>query len=143
MTRISTPALFKALLIGCLVAITTTAPVQADDMIKAGKKVFAKCRACHQVGPKARNLVGPELNGVVDRPAGSVEGFRYSPAMKAKVEAEAFIWTEENLDLFLTKPPEFLPKTRMRFDRGLPKQKDRDALIAYLKSFDLDGQPAE
>ena len=48
----------------------------------AGEKVFAKCKVCHQIGEGAKNAVGPELNGVVGRKAGTVEGYNYSPANK-------------------------------------------------------------
>ena len=47
-----------------------------------GEKVFAQCRACHQVGPTAKNAVGPVLNGLFGRKAGSVEGYSYSPVNK-------------------------------------------------------------
>ena len=51
----------------------------------AGEKVFAKCKVCHQIGEGAKNAVGPELNGVVGRKAGTVEGYNYSPANKNPV----------------------------------------------------------
>jgi cytochrome c len=54
---------------------------QAQDAAN-GEKVFAQCRACHQIGPNAKNAVGPVLNGVIGRKAGSVEGYNYSPANK-------------------------------------------------------------
>ncbi|NVK33929.1 MAG: cytochrome c family protein [Rhodobacteraceae bacterium] len=112
------------------------------ELQKDGQKIFARCRSCHRVGPTARNLVGPSLNGIVDNTAGSSEGFRYSPAMIAKVEAEGLVWSEENLDAFLRKPKEFLPKTRMQF-AGLRSEEDRAAIIAYLKSFDAEGNQTE
>ena len=42
----------------------------------AGEKLFAKCKACHAVGEGAKNRVGPQLNGVVGRKAGTVDGFK-------------------------------------------------------------------
>ena len=48
----------------------------------AGEKVFLQCKACHQVGETAKNVVGPVLNGVIGRPAGSVAGYAYSEANK-------------------------------------------------------------
>ena len=44
----------------------------------AGEKIFAKCKACHQVGETAKNAVAPQLNGLDGRKAGSVEGYNYS-----------------------------------------------------------------
>jgi cytochrome c len=57
-------------------------PAAAQD-VAAGEKVFAKCKVCHQVGETAKNFVGPVLNGVVGRPAGSYPGYNYSEANKA------------------------------------------------------------
>src|SRR5438067_2455201 len=51
---------------------------RAQD-VAAGEKVFAKCKVCHQVGEGAKNGVGPVLNGIVGRKAGSVEGYSYTP----------------------------------------------------------------
>jgi len=96
-----------------------------------GKKVFKKCKACHYAD-KEKNKVGPYLKGVVGRKAASVEGFKYSDAMKAK-GAEGLVWNEENLDKYLTKPKKFIPKNKMSFG-GLKKEKDRADVIEYLKS---------
>lgn len=105
----------------------------AEGDAAAGEKVFKKCKACHQVGEKAKNRVGPILNGVVGRPAGEEEGFKYSDAMKAK-GAEGLVWTDENLDSYLTKPRDFVPGNKMSF-AGLKKPEDRANVIAYLKTF--------
>ncbi|MDE1937277.1 cytochrome c family protein, partial [Bradyrhizobium sp.] len=56
----------------------------------AGEKVFLVCRACHQVGDNAKNAVGPVLNGLFGRKAGSVEGYNYSEANKKS----GITWTE-------------------------------------------------
>ena len=64
-----------------VIALPAVASAQDAD---AGKKIFKKCFACHAIGPGAKNKVGPHLNGVIGRPAGSAEGFKYSKAMKAK-----------------------------------------------------------
>ncbi len=97
----------------------------------AGKKVFNKCKACHFVD-KEKNKVGPYLKGVVGRKAASVEGFKYSEAMKAKA-AEGLVWTEENLKAYLAAPKKFVPGNKMAF-AGLKKDKDIADVIAYLKS---------
>jgi cytochrome c2 len=92
-----------------------------------GEKVFKKCKSCHNF---KKNGVGPNLSGIVDRKAGSLK-FKYSKAMKIKA-SEGLVWTEANLDKFLKKPRSFIKKTRMAFG-GLKKDKDRKALIEYLK----------
>jgi len=66
----------------------TVAPMQSE--MAAGQKAFAACSICHRVGEGAENVVGPELNGVVGRKAGSVQNFAYSQAMKAS----GLVWTE-------------------------------------------------
>ncbi|WP_419901310.1 c-type cytochrome [Kiloniella sp.] len=90
----------------------------------AGKKVFNKCKACHAIG---KNKIGPDLTGLIGRPAASIEGYKYSKAMKAS----GITWTEENLTQFLTKPKKFVPKTKMSFG-GLKKEKQIEDLLAYL-----------
>ncbi|GGA25595.1 c-type cytochrome [Neptunicoccus cionae] len=102
-------------------------------LAKSGEKVFKKCKACHQVGDSAKSRAGPILNGIVGHPAGAVEDFRYSKAMKAAA-GEGLIWTEEELAAFLAKPKKYMKGTKMSFP-GLKKEKDQKAIIEYLKSF--------
>ena len=112
-----------------------TAPAHAaldPEMVEAGEKVFRKCKACHQVGDKAKNRVGPVLNGVVDAPAGAVEGYKYSKVLTAAAE-EGLIWTEEALGEFLRDPKGFMRGTKMSFG-GLRKDSDIAEVIAYLRS---------
>ncbi len=118
-----------ALAAAALAVIVPSMAVAGDA--EHGKKVFKKCKACHYVD-KEKNKVGPYLKGVVGRKAASVEGFKYSAAMKAKGE-EGLVWTEENIDKYLTKPKAFIPKNKMAF-AGLKKAEDRADVIAYLKS---------
>lgn len=113
-----------------LSAVAFSAGAYAEGDIEAGKKVFKKCKACHNVD-KEKNKVGPHLVGVIDRAAAMVEGYKYSKAMKAKAE-EGLMWTEENLDSYLLKPKDFVPKTKMAFP-GLKKETDRQDVIAYMK----------
>ncbi len=100
----------------------------AQGDAEAGEKVFKKCKICHSFDP-GKKKIGPHLKGVVGRKAGSVEGYKYSPAFR---EID-LIWDEANLDKFLTKPKEFVKKTKMAF-RGLRKETQRADLIAYLKA---------
>jgi len=65
-----------------------------------GEQTFVICRACHQIGPGAQNAVGPVLNGVVGRKAGTYPGYDYSPANKDS----GIVWTPEELNKYLTDP---------------------------------------
>lgn len=102
-----------------------------------GERVFRKCKACHQVGPEAENKVGPVLNGIVDRAAGSVDDFAYSDTLK-QMAADDTVWTPENLDAFLENPREFAKGTKMAF-AGLRKESERADVIAYLATFADEG----
>lgn len=102
---------------------------QAGDAA-AGQKVFNKCRACH-VADQETNRVGPHLVGIVGRKAASVDGFKYSDAMKGAGE-KGLVWTEENLAKYMKDPKHFVPGNRMAFV-GLKKHQDIDDLIAFLK----------
>ncbi len=104
----------------------------AEGNAKDGEEVFRKCRACHEVGPEAKNKLGPVLNGIVGRKAATVEGYNYSPANK-KAGEEGWVWTDANLDKYLTNPRAAMPGNRMSF-AGLPDAQDRADVIAYLKT---------
>jgi cytochrome c len=93
----------------------------------AGEKVFNKCKACH-VLDEEKNRVGPYLLGVIGRPAGTVEGFTYSPAMKDS----GIVWDEETIAEYVADPRAYIPGNRMAFP-GLKKQEDVTNLLAYLK----------
>jgi len=110
-----------------LAVLMTVGTAEAGDA-KKGKKVFAKCKACHTVKAGGKNKVGPNLHGIVGKKAAMVDGFKYSKAMK---EA-GLTWDEATLDKYLTKPKKLVPKTKMAF-AGLKKKKQRDDVIAYLK----------
>lgn len=99
----------------------------------AGAKVFKKCAACHAVGEGAGNKVGPQLNDLFGRTAGSIEGYNYSKAVKAAGEG-GLEWNEETLAQYLAKPRDFIKGTKMAFG-GLRKQEELDDVIAYLKTF--------
>jgi cytochrome c2 len=103
------------------------------ELIKAGEKVFRKCKACHQIGDGAKNRSGPILTGVTGSVAGSVDGFKYSKALMAMAE-DGLVWDQEALRAFLAKPKAFMKGTKMSF-AGLKKDSDLDAITAYLASF--------
>ena len=64
-----------------LLAVAGAGEVRAQDAA-AGEKVFGVCKTCHQIGETAKNAVGPVLNGIIGRKAGSVAGYSYSDANK-------------------------------------------------------------
>jgi len=116
-----------SLAVGIAFALVSTSALAGGDPAR-GEKVFRKCKACHTIKAGGKHRVGPNLHGVVGRKAGSAPGYKYSKAMKNA----GFVWDEEKLDKFLTKPRKFVKKTKMTFP-GLRKAKDREDVIAYLK----------
>jgi cytochrome c len=111
-------------------------PAVAADAAK-GEQVFKVCAACHAVGPNAKNKVGPELNGVVGRKWGAVEGFNYSGDL-AEGKTAGKVWDEATLDKYLENPKAVAPKGKMPY-AGLKDATKRGDLIAYLKQFDASG----
>ena len=107
-----------------------SAPALAQDAA-AGKKVFAKCMACHDAKAE-KNKVGPHLVGVIGRKAGTVEGFKYSPAMVAAGEG-GLVWDDEKIHEYLENPKEFIEGNKMAFP-GLKKDEEINNVIAYLKA---------
>jgi cytochrome c len=95
--------------------------------LERGAELWGKCRACHTVEAKGRNLVGPRLHGIFGRKAGSQPDYRYSDAMKTS----AVVWTEQTMDAYLAATQEFMPGNKMY--GGLAIAQDRIDLIAWLK----------
>jgi cytochrome c len=115
-----------AIVAGTLALARTAALAQGDAA--QGEKVFNQCKACHAVD-EPKNKVGPHLVGVFGRAAGSVEGFRYSDAMKES----GVTWNEETIAAYLADPRGYIKGNRMAFV-GLKKEEDIADLIAYLKA---------
>jgi cytochrome c len=104
---------------------------------EAGARVFRKCQACHAVGEGAQNKVGPELNGLFSRPAGSVPGYDYSDANRNS----GIVWTEETFAAYIRDPRGYIKGTKMIF-AGLKKDEEIADLTAYLRQFAPDGTTA-
>jgi len=126
--------MLRTVFLAAILLIAGAAPVLAQDGA-AGENDFLVCRACHQIGPGAVNAVGPVLNGVVGRKAGTYPGFEYSDANKGS----GIVWTPEELDKYLTSPQTVVPHTKMLFP-GLPDAQKRKEVIAFLEQFGPDGQ---
>ncbi|TKT81069.1 cytochrome c family protein [Aquamicrobium sp. LC103] len=106
----------------------TDASVAQEADAAAGERLFQqRCGACHQI-ETTRNGPGPHLQGIVDRAAGGVEGFNYSPALRES----GITWTEETLDAYLANPTGTVRGTRMvqRFNNA----DERRAIIDFLSS---------
>jgi cytochrome c len=109
-----------------------TARAQSAGDPAAGQRVFNQCRACHVIENNGRNGVGPNLHGVVGRPAGSIQGFRYSANMRQLAEG-GLAWNEENLRRYLANPKDVVPQGSMAFP-GLRNETQLNDVIAYLKA---------
>jgi cytochrome c len=109
-------------------------PAAAQDAA-AGERSFAKCRACHQIGEGARNLVGPQLNGLIGRHSGAVEGYSYTAANKNS----GLTWDEATFADYIKDPKAKIPGTKMIFP-GIKNEKEIQDLTAFLKQFDKDGK---
>ena len=104
-------------------------------LVKAGEKVFKKCKACHAGGDGAKHKIGPQLNGIFGRAAGTAEGFKKYSKDMTKAGDDGLVWDEETLAAFLAKPKAMIKRTKMAF-AGLKKEDDLTAVIAYLKAMD-------
>lgn len=118
----------KHVLFGLVAGVALMAGVSAASAQSAeeGEKVFRQCKACHSL-EAGKKGVGPSLNGLVGRTSGSMEGFAYSPAMKAA----AITWNEENLTKYIADPKGFVAGNKMAF-AGVKKEEDLKNVVAYL-----------
>jgi cytochrome c len=133
MTRSRTHACLKMVIAASVTIGALGSAAAQEGNAEEGAEVFKKCRACHDIGPDAKNKVGPLLNGILGRKVGTIEGFAYSDANKA-AGAKGLVWTEEVMLKYLENPLAYMPGTKMAF-AGLKDLQDRKDLIAYLKKF--------
>lgn len=106
--------------------------------IKRGAKIYNKCKSCHMVGSKARNRVGPHLNELFGRRAGSVDGYDYSDDL-AREGADGLTWTTEKLHIYIENPKALVSQTFMNF-RGIKDARDRTDLLAFLRQYSANPQ---
>jgi len=124
----------KCLIIGAVVVVVSSAMALAQD-VEAGQTSFKKCQVCHDVGEAAKNKIGPILNGLDGRKAGSVEGYSYSDANKNS----GIAWSETTFKEYINDPRAKIPDTKMVFP-GIKNEKEAGDLWAYLKQFDQNGK---
>jgi cytochrome c len=115
-------------LVAAAVLFVLTDLPTADAQQAEGERLFLqRCGACHAIDP-ARRTVGPHLAGVVGRAAGTVEGARYSAALRES----SIVWDGETLEKYLAAPRRAVPGTTMTV--SVPDAAQRAAIIAYLQS---------
>jgi len=107
----------------------------AAQDVEKGQRSFSKCLPCHAVGPGAENKVGPELNGLDGRPAGTAVSFNYSDANKNS----GIVWNEATFKDYIRNPQAKIPGTKMMF-AGIANPQEIEDLWTYLKQFNTDGE---
>jgi cytochrome c len=122
----------RVVMAGMIVA--ASAGFCAAQDLGAGEASFRKCSPCHDVGPEARVKLGPPLNGLDGRKAGTFEGFNYSNANKDS----GITWDHDAFAKYIKNPMRAMPGTRMAFV-GIRNDKEIEDLWAYLKQFKADG----
>jgi cytochrome c len=124
----------ESLLITAAIYAVLAGAAGAQDMA-AGATIYKKCSPCHDVGPTAKNKVGPVLNGLDGRKSGSVAGYNYSDANKNS----GITWNEASFLEYIKDPKAKIPNTKMTF-AGIKSEDEAKNLWAYLKQYDADGK---
>lgn len=112
--------------------IASAVPALSEGDIAKGEMVFKRCSACHAVGEGAKNRVGPQLNGIIGRTAGTAADYNYSNHMK-DAGSNGLVWSADALRDFLSAPKKKIPGNKMAF-AGIRKPADLDNLITYIES---------
>jgi cytochrome c len=118
--------------VAALIAASTGIAL-AQDVAK-GSNVFKQCQPCHSIGPGAQNKIGPELNGLDGRKAGTVPNYTFSDANKNS----GIVWNETNFKEYIKDPTAKMPGTKKTLS-GLKNEQQANDLWAYLKQFDASG----
>jgi cytochrome c len=124
----------RGFILVALLAVAGAGEASAQDAA-AGEKVFSTCKLCHQIGENAKNAVGPALNGIIGRKAGSVAGYSYSDANKNS----GITWDEATFREYIKDPKAKVPGTKMAY-AGLKDEQKINDLVAFLKQFDAEGK---
>ena len=120
--------------LAALALAASTAAASAQD-VAAGEQSFKKCLPCHSVGEGAKNKVGPELNGIDGRKAGTADGFNYTEANKNS----GITWNESVFKEYIKDPRAKIPGTKMVF-AGIKNEEEINNLWAYLRQFGPNGE---
>ena len=123
----------KKLIVAVVLIAVSSVSGMAQDAQK-GKTVFNVCLVCHAIGPGAQNKIGPELNGLDGRNAGTVPNFDYSDANKNS----GIVWNEETFEDYIRNPAAKIPDTKMTF-AGVKNEQQVKDLWAYISQFDAGG----
>jgi cytochrome c len=126
--------MIKKVMIAMAVLVVSAGVAVAQD-VTAGATAFKKCVSCHDVGPTAKNKVGPVLNGIDARKSGTVAGYNYSDANKGS----GITWNQETFLDYIKDPKAKIPNTKMVF-AGIKNEAEAKNLWAYLKQYDVDGK---
>jgi cytochrome c len=130
----SKETVMRTCILAAVVVMTTTGAGLAQD-VEAGQGVFKRmCLPCHDAGPGAKVKLGPPLNGLDGRTAGTFAGFNYSEANKTS----GITWNEQTFAEYVKNPMQRMPGTRMAF-AGIRDEKDIAGLWVYLKQFNENG----
>jgi cytochrome c len=127
--------MLKTIFAALTLFLVVLAPARADPIgnAQAGAEVYARdCAQCHQIGDGAAHRIGPQLNRIFDRRAGTQEGFAYSRPL-IRMGADGMIWRLETLDAYLENPRALVSGTRMAY-QGLSDDDERADLLAFLRS---------
>ena len=122
-------------LLSITVALATSAGAAFAGDAAAGERVFKKCLVCHEIGPGAKNKVGPLLNGIAGRQAGTIAGYNYSTQNKNS----GIVWGEAIFKEYIKDPRAKIPGTKM-VGINIRKESEADDLWEYLKQFDSEGK---
>jgi len=122
----------KLMVAGALIVVSMGAAVAQD--VQKGENSFKKCLVCHAIGPGAKNKIGPELNGLDGRKAGTVPDYNYSDVNKNS----GIVWDDATFKEYIKDPRAKIPGTKMTFP-GIKNEQEINDLWAYLKQFDAEG----
>lgn len=124
----------KRMITAAAISIIWAGSALAQD-VAAGATSYKKCVTCHDVGPTAKNKVGPALNGLDGRKSGTVAGYNYSEANKNS----GITWNEAVFLEYIKDPKAKIPNTKMVF-AGIKNEAEAKNLWVYLKQYDADGK---
>ena len=124
----------RKLLVAAMMTVAGVGMAAAQDLA-AGATSYKKCAPCHDIGPTAKNKVGPQLNGLEGRKSGTIPGYNYSEANKAS----GITWSEASFLDYIKDPKAKIPNTKMVF-AGIKNEAEAKALWAFLKQYDAEGK---